>query len=110
VATDDPSQSKLDFVVDDEVNIADTLGLILGAQGFAVRTFYDVRRRNAADGRIYSCHEIAGAVSPLPHPADLRQCVRLDEFSAWRYNGGANVEVLANPFTRRSSSINRGAA
>ncbi len=36
-----PLRGKLVFVVDDEVLIADTLGLILRREGFTVRTFYD---------------------------------------------------------------------
>ena len=36
-----PIRNALVFVVDDEPNIADTLGIILRKVGFAVRTFYD---------------------------------------------------------------------
>jgi two-component system response regulator ChvI len=103
-------RQKLVFVVDDETNIADTLGLILRAEGFAVRVFYD--GSSAFDHAQEETPDLILSDVVMPNMDGFVLASKLHaQFpncrvllisgnaytSEWRNNGVADVEILAKP-------------
>lgn len=109
-----PIRNALIFVVDDEPNIADTLGIILRKVGFTVRTFYD--GLSALEYAQQETPDIVLSDIVMPRMDGLTLAAKLREqlpqcrvllisgnatysslISEWREKGGPNLEILAKP-------------
>jgi len=125
------SRKKLVFVVAIEATIADTLGLILRAEGFAVRVFYNASSAfdhaheetpdlilsdivmPHMDGFVLAA-KLHCAVSRLPDLTNLRKCVRLRiacrMAEQWRGRCGDTSETGPSPDPHRQSESSAGRA
>lgn len=107
-------REKRVFVVDDEVIIADTLGLILRGAGFTVSTFYDGQAALEHAQQEHPDIVLSDIVMPkmdgftlaarlreqLPHCRVLLisgNAYSLNQLSEGEDNGGMELDILAKP-------------